>query len=132
MRVPARRRSVYGPMHDRATPEERRKLGQARRKQMGRHEHGVFNPKARQTPPLALLDRSMRARVPPLVKLKYEWMGQSPLADFRGAVPGARVSIPLSPNELWVAHFSILRRGKYFPQVSRRDGRDPGPGQSHE
>ena len=52
-----------------ATPEERRKLGQARRKQVGRQQHCVHNPKARQTPALTLLERSMRGRVPALIKL---------------------------------------------------------------
>jgi hypothetical protein len=32
-----------------ATPEERRNLGQARRKQVGRQQHDAFNPKARKT-----------------------------------------------------------------------------------
>jgi hypothetical protein len=50
------------------TPKERREMGQAHRKQMGRSEHGVLNIKARKTSPLALLERSTRGRVPELVK----------------------------------------------------------------
>ena len=54
-----------------ATPEERTNLGQARRKQVGRQEHSELNTKARKTAPATLLDRSMRGRVPALIKLKY-------------------------------------------------------------
>ena len=56
------------------TPEERSHLGQARRKQVGRQEHSELNIKARKTPPPKLLERSMRGRVPALIKLKYELM----------------------------------------------------------
>jgi uncharacterized protein (DUF2252 family) len=70
-----------------ATPEERRNLGRARRKQVGRQQHDAFNPKARKASSLDLLARSMQGRVPPLVKLKYELMAASPFGYFRGAVP---------------------------------------------
>ena len=50
-----------------ATPEERRKLGQARRKQVGRQHHDELNIKARQSPALALLERfEARARSRPV------------------------------------------------------------------
>jgi len=81
-----------------ATPEERRKLGQARRKQVGRQEHCQHNPKARTTPTLTLLERSMRGRVPALIKLKYELMTESPFAYFRGAVPVMAADLSLLPN----------------------------------
>jgi uncharacterized protein (DUF2252 family) len=70
-----------------ATPEERRALGQARRKQAGRHEHEALNPKARQTSALELIERSMHGRVPALIALKYKLMAESPFAYFRGAAP---------------------------------------------
>jgi uncharacterized protein (DUF2252 family) len=69
------------------TAEERRNLGQARRKQVGRHDHGAYSARTRQTSALAILDRSMRGRVPALINLKYELMSQSPFAYFRGAAP---------------------------------------------
>lgn len=81
-----------------ATPEERRSLGQARRKQVGRQEHQEFSAKARKVSPLALLARSMRGRVPPLVKLKYQLMAESPFAYFRGAVPVMAADLALLPN----------------------------------
>ncbi|MGP8174612.1 MAG: DUF2252 domain-containing protein [Terracidiphilus sp.] len=81
-----------------ATPEERRNLGQARRKQVGRQEHNEFNPKARKASPLALLERSMRGRVPALIKLKYELMMQSPFGYFRGAVPVMAADLAVLPS----------------------------------
>jgi Uncharacterized protein conserved in bacteria (DUF2252) len=81
-----------------ATPEERRKLGQARRKQVGRQQHCVHNPRARQTPALTLLERSMRGRVPALIKLKYELMAESPFGYFRGAVPVMAADLAVLPN----------------------------------
>ncbi len=81
-----------------ATPKERRNLGQARRKQVGRQEHSAFNPKARKTPPLALLERSMRGRGPALIKLKYELMAASPFGYFRGAVPVMAADLSVLPS----------------------------------
>jgi uncharacterized protein (DUF2252 family) len=81
-----------------ATPEERTKMGQARRKQVGRQQHDALNIKARTASPLALLDQSMRGRVPALVKLKYELMAESPFGYFRGAVPVMAADLSLLPN----------------------------------
>jgi uncharacterized protein (DUF2252 family) len=80
------------------TPEERTNLGQARRKQVGRQEHSELNPKARKTPPLELLERSMRGRVPALIKLKYELMAASPFGYFRGAVPVMAADLAVLPS----------------------------------
>jgi uncharacterized protein (DUF2252 family) len=57
-----------------ATPEERRSLGQARRKQVGRQGHSELNLKARPAPALALLARAERGRLPALLKLKHQLM----------------------------------------------------------
>jgi uncharacterized protein (DUF2252 family) len=81
-----------------ATPEERSNLGQARRKQVGRQEHSELNPKARRTSALELLARSMRGRVPALIKLKYELMAQSPFGYFRGAVPVMAADLAVLPS----------------------------------
>ncbi len=80
------------------TPEERSHLGQARRKQVGRQEHSELNIKARKTPPPKLLERSMRGRVPALIKLKYELMAQSPFGYFRGAVPVMAADLAVLPS----------------------------------
>jgi hypothetical protein len=53
------------------TPEERRKLGQSRRKQIGRGDHGELNSKSRNSSAMTLVERSMRGRVPALAQLKY-------------------------------------------------------------
>lgn len=70
-----------------ATPEERRNLGQARRKQVGRQQHDELNISARQAPALALLERAERGRVAALLKLKHRLMAESPFGYFRGAAP---------------------------------------------
>jgi len=81
-----------------STSEERRKEGQARRKQMKRQHHGVWNVKLRRHDPLKLLEESMRGRVPTLVPLKYERMLASPFGYFRGAVPVMAADLALLPN----------------------------------
>ncbi len=86
-----------GDMHW-TTPEERRALGQARRKQMRRHQHEALEPKARQTPALKIVERSMRGRVPALVALKYQLMAESPFAYFRGAAPVMAADLAQLPS----------------------------------
>jgi uncharacterized protein (DUF2252 family) len=81
-----------------ATPQERRSLGQTRRKQVGRQEHNELNPKARTTPAHELLARSMQGRVPALIKLKYKLMAESPFGYFRGAVPVMAADLSVLPN----------------------------------
>jgi uncharacterized protein (DUF2252 family) len=81
-----------------ATPEERRHLGQARRKQAGRQQHSELNPKARKVPALELLDRSMRGRLPALIRLKYRLMAESPFGYFRGAVPVMAADLSALPS----------------------------------
>jgi uncharacterized protein (DUF2252 family) len=81
-----------------ATVKERRSLGQARRKQVGRQEHNQLNPKARQTPAPELLARSMHGRVPALIKLKYKLMAESPFDYFRGAVPVMAADLAVLPS----------------------------------
>lgn len=81
-----------------ATPEERRALGHVRRKQMARNRHDELHPKARKVPAMELLERSMRGRVPALVKLKYELMAASPFAYFRGAAPVMAADLAALPS----------------------------------
>jgi uncharacterized protein (DUF2252 family) len=81
-----------------ATPEERHNLGQSRRKQVSRQQHSDFSAKARLTSPLTLLKRSVRGRVPALVKIKYERMAMSPFGYFRGAVPVMAADLAALPN----------------------------------
>jgi uncharacterized protein (DUF2252 family) len=81
-----------------ATPQERRNLGQARRKQVGRQEHNELKPKARKSSSLGLLARSMHGRVPALIKLKYRLMAESPFGYFRGAVPVMAADLAVLPS----------------------------------
>jgi len=73
-------------------------MGQARRKQVGRQQHSTLNIKARTHSPLELLARSMKGRLAPLVKLKYELMAMSPFGYYRGAVPVMAADLALLPN----------------------------------
>jgi uncharacterized protein (DUF2252 family) len=80
------------------SPQERRKFGQMRRKQIGRQQHDVLHPKSRQASSLDLLARSMHGRVASLVKLKYELMAEAPFAYFRGAVPVMAADLAAAPT----------------------------------
>lgn len=84
------------------SPEERRELGRARRKQIARQSHGPWKrqdrPKNRQHDPMVLMELSMRGRVPSLVKIKYQLMSASPFGFFRGAVPIMASDLSLLPN----------------------------------
>ena len=73
-------------------------MGQARRKQASRHDHSQLNIKARTATPAELLERSVRGRVPALIKLKNQLMGASPFGYFRGAVPVMAADLAHLPN----------------------------------
>ena len=81
-----------------ATPEERRNLGQSRRKQLRRQQNDQLNIKARRSAPLTLLERAERGRVPALLKLKHQLMAQSPFVYFRGAAPVMAADLAVLPN----------------------------------
>ena len=81
-----------------ATPEERKSLGQARRKQLHRQQNDQLDIKARKAAPLALLERAERGRVPALLKLKHQVMAQSPFSYFRGAAPVMAADLAVLPN----------------------------------
>jgi uncharacterized protein (DUF2252 family) len=80
------------------TPQERRALGRARRKQLTRQEHAQWKPEARRQRPIELMQESMRGRIPHLVTLKYERMLESPFGYFRGAVPVMAADLATMPN----------------------------------
>jgi uncharacterized protein (DUF2252 family) len=81
-----------------ATPEERQKLGQSRRKQLGRQQNAQLNTTKRPAAPLSLLERAERGRVPALLRLKRQLMAQSPFGFFRGAAPVMAADLALEPN----------------------------------
>ncbi|MBV8632024.1 MAG: DUF2252 domain-containing protein [Silvibacterium sp.] len=80
------------------TPEERRALGRARRKQLARQENARWKPEARRRSSLDLMQESMRGRIPQLAALKYDRMLQSPHDYFRGAVPVMAADLASLPN----------------------------------
>jgi uncharacterized protein (DUF2252 family) len=80
------------------TPEERRKLGQSRRKQVGRQDHCTLNCKTRPVSAWELLQHAAKGRVPRLVKLKWQLMADSPLGYFRGAVPVMAADLAVLPS----------------------------------
>ena len=80
------------------TPQERRALGRARRKQLTRQEHSQWKPESRRRGPLEIMQESMRGRIPQLVTLKYERMLASPFGYFRGAVPVMAADLSTLPN----------------------------------
>jgi uncharacterized protein (DUF2252 family) len=88
----------YVPAMQDTSLGERRALGQARRKQVGRQQHDALKPKARRSSALALVDRSMHGRVPALIKLKYELMAQSPFSYFRGAASVMAADLAALPS----------------------------------
>ncbi|HEX3987392.1 MAG TPA: DUF2252 domain-containing protein [Acidobacteriaceae bacterium] len=80
------------------TAQERRALGQTRRKQVRRQDHAYWDAKLRTHNPLRLIDESMRGRVPGLVGMKYERMLASPFGFFRGAAPVMAADLALLPH----------------------------------
>jgi uncharacterized protein (DUF2252 family) len=80
------------------SPAERHALGQARRKQLRRQEHGHWRPAASRPSPITTIARSMRGRIPSLIALKYEHMLASPFGFFRGAVPVMAADLATLPN----------------------------------
>jgi uncharacterized protein (DUF2252 family) len=78
--------------------KERFALGQERRKQMRRVDHGTLKIKQRKVSPLKLLEASTRGRVPALVAMKNKLMAESPFGFYRGAVPVMAYDLSLVGN----------------------------------
>jgi uncharacterized protein (DUF2252 family) len=81
-----------------ATAEECRNFGQAQRKKLRRRDQQSLDARLRRTTALALLEKSMRGRVPALIKLKRKLMAESPFAYFRGAAPVMAADLAAQPN----------------------------------
>ena len=80
------------------THEERQELGRHARKQIPRRAHGDFKLQICPENPIALLEESMRGRVPQLIPLKYKRMEASAFGFFRGAVPIMAADLACHPN----------------------------------
>jgi len=81
-----------------STSQEKREMGQLKRKQLRRQDHSNWQPQHRRHNPIALLEESMRGRVPSLITIKYERMAASPFGFFRGAVPVMASDLSLMPH----------------------------------
>jgi uncharacterized protein (DUF2252 family) len=73
-------------------------MGQLKRKQLRRQDHSNWQPQHRRHNPIALIEESMRGRVPSLITIKYERMAASPFGFFRGAVPVMASDLSLMPH----------------------------------
>lgn len=104
-------------------PVERRKLGQARRKQIGRGDHGELNAKARSGTALAMVERSMHGRIPELVKVKYELMAKSPFGYLRGAVQVMAADLAALPSTGVVAQICGDAHVRNLGAFAAPDGR---------
>ena len=80
------------------SPQARRQAGQSIRKEVPRRLHAEFSAKHRTTSALALLEQSVKGRVPALIKIKNERMAASPFGYFRGAVPVMAADLSTLPT----------------------------------
>jgi uncharacterized protein (DUF2252 family) len=64
---------------------ERAARGKAARSEVPRSSHAVYEPVARRTEPVKLLERQAKTRVPELVPIRYGRMLVSPFTFYRGA-----------------------------------------------
>jgi uncharacterized protein (DUF2252 family) len=64
---------------------ERAARGKAARSEVPRSSHAVYEPVARRTDPVKLLERQAKTRVPELVPIRYGRMLVSPFTFYRGA-----------------------------------------------
>jgi uncharacterized protein (DUF2252 family) len=83
-------------MPDFPTSQERRDEGRMRRKHIARQAAGEL--KTHRRDPVALLEASVRGRVPSLVALKYQLMSASAFGFFRGAVPIMAYDLAAQPH----------------------------------
>jgi uncharacterized protein (DUF2252 family) len=67
------------------TPKERRAKGRARRKEVPRSAHALWQPPPNRADPIALLEKSSRPRLPDLVPIRYGRMLASPFTFLRGS-----------------------------------------------
>jgi uncharacterized protein (DUF2252 family) len=103
------------------SPQERRGEGQLRRKQLPRQDHGKLRIKPRD--PIALLENSVRGRVPALIALKYRLMSSSAFGFFRGAAPIMAYDLAVQPNTGIVCELCGDAHVRNFGAFASPDGR---------
>src|ERR1700757_3518728 len=78
--------------------EERKRLGQERRRTLGRSKHATWNPKRRTYDVVNLLIAANRDRIPELLPIKMGRMAVSPFSFYRGSVPLMAADLSTMPN----------------------------------
>ncbi len=78
--------------------EERKQLGQGRRRTLGRSKHATWNPKRRTYDVVDLLIAANRDRIPELLPIKMGRMAVSPFTFYRGSVPLMAADLSTMPN----------------------------------
>ena len=78
--------------------EERKRLGQGRRRTLGRSKHATWNPKRRTYDVVDLLIAANRDRIPDLLPIKMGRMAVSPFTFYRGSVPLMAADLSTMPN----------------------------------
>src|SRR5271155_3402175 len=101
--------------------QQRREAGQLRRKQTPRQDHGKIKISHRD--PVALLEASVRGRVPSLVALKYQLMSASAFGFFRGAAPIMAYDFSTLPNTGIAAQLCGDAHVRNFGAFASPDGR---------
>jgi uncharacterized protein (DUF2252 family) len=82
----------------RLEPGERRDHGRRLRKTCSRAEQAGWKPSADRQDPVALITASARGRVPQLLPIKYQRMGESAFGFFRGAAPVMAADLASQPR----------------------------------
>ena len=90
------------------TVAERAARGKAARAEVPRSSHAVFEPAARRTDPVKLLERQAETRVPELVPIRYGRMLVSPFTFYRGAALIMASDLAATPRS--GLHGAVLRR----------------------
>jgi uncharacterized protein (DUF2252 family) len=78
--------------------EERKRLGQGRRRTIGRSKHASWNPERRTYDVVDLLIAANRDRIPELLPIKMGRMAISPFTFYRGSVPLMAADLSTMPN----------------------------------
>jgi uncharacterized protein (DUF2252 family) len=78
--------------------EERKRLGQGRRRTVGRSKHAAWNAKRRTYDVVDLLIAANRDRIPELLPIKMGRMASSPFAFYRGSVPLMAADLSTMPS----------------------------------
>jgi len=121
-----------------ASIDARREAGRARRADFPRSAHAEWSVSERTQDPLAVLEQQAQTRVHELIPVRYERMGESPFAFFRGAAAVMAMDLSSTPvtgltvqacGDAHVANFGTFatpERNVVF-DINDFDETDPGP-----